>query len=500
MAAVDVRTGREIPGEVQEFLKGAGVLIIDGQERPGAEGQSFDAVDPATEETLAQIPQATAEDVDAAVGAAKRAHLDGRWRGLPPAKRARILYKVGDAIQKHASELAWVDTLDHGKPHKHAVNEMLSAANCFRYFSGWVDKVYGDTIPARDGRFVYSQREPVGVCGQIIPWNFPFLMAAWKVAPALAFGNTVVLKPAEQTPLSAVWLLRLLQEAGVPDGVVNLLQGVGEVTGAALVAHPDVDKIAFTGSTEVGKLIMKSAADNLHKVTLELGGKSPNVVFPDAGDVDRIAKRVAFACFYNAGEVCTAGTRLVVDERVHDEVVEKVAAAANGTRVGPGWAEDSVMGPLVSTEQLDRVKSYVDIATGEGAELVAGGAAPEEYEGGYFFRPTVFDRVSTEMRIAQEEVFGPVLAVQSFADEDEAVALANDVSYGLAAAVWTRDIGRAHRVADKLQAGTVWINTYGELDNPVSFGGFKQSGMGRELGPHAVEAYTQVKSVWVSTK
>ncbi|MBW3621247.1 MAG: aldehyde dehydrogenase family protein [Actinobacteria bacterium] len=499
MAAVDVTTGRDIPADVQDFLDGAGVLVIDGEERAASGGATFDTVDPASEEVLASIPQATEDDVDAAVQAAKRAHLDGRWRTLPAAKKARILFKVGDAIQKQAESIAWVDMLDHGKPHKHAMGEMIAAANCFRYFAGWVDKVYGDTIPVRDGRFVYSTREPVGVCGQIIPWNFPFLMAAWKIAPALAFGNTVVLKPAEQTPLSALWLIRILKECGVPDGVANLVQGVGEVTGAALVAHPDVDKIAFTGSTEVGKMIMRSAADNLHKVTLELGGKSPNLIFPDAGDISRVAKKAAFACFYNAGEVCTAGTRLVVDRSIHDEVVEQVAKAADATKVGPGWADDTAMGPLVSDEQLQRVKGYIDIASGEGAELVAGGGQPEEYEKGFFLRPTVFDGVVTEMRIAQEEVFGPVLAIQSFDDEDEAIALANDVSFGLAAAVWTRDVGRAHRVAGAIKAGTVWVNTYGELDNPVSFGGFKQSGIGRELGPHAVEAYTQVKSVWVAT-
>ncbi|MBW3659688.1 MAG: aldehyde dehydrogenase family protein [Actinobacteria bacterium] len=475
------------------------MMVIDGEERGASGGDTFDTLDPATEEVLASIPQATAEDVDAAVQAAKRAHLEGRWRTLPSAKKARILSKVGDAIQKNAEAIAWVDMLDHGKPHKHAMGEMIAAANCFRYFAGWVDKVYGDTIPVRDGRFVYSMREPVGVCGQIIPWNFPFLMAVWKIAPALAFGNTVVLKPAEQTPLSALWLLRILKECGVPDGVANLVQGVGEVAGAELVAHPDVDKIAFTGSTEVGKMIMRSAADNLHKVTLELGGKSPNLIFPDAGDISRVAKKAAFACFYNAGEVCTAGTRLVVDRRIHDEVVEQVAKAADSTKVGPGWAEDTAMGPLVSDEQLQRVKSYIDIANGEGAELVAGGGQPEEYDKGFFLRPTVFDGVVTEMRIAQEEIFGPVLAIQSFEDEDEAVALANDVSFGLAAAVWTNDVGRAHRVAGALKAGTVWVNTYGELDSPVSFGGFKQSGLGRELGPHAVEAYTQVKSVWVAT-
>jgi aldehyde dehydrogenase (NAD+) len=498
--SVDVQVGRELPAEVQEFLAGAaGSLLIDGEAVQAVGGERFTSVDPATEEVLAEVPQAGAEDVDAAVRAAHEAHVDGRWRSLPASKRARTLLKAADAIQKHADLLAWVDTLDHGKPRKHAVGEMLSAANCFRYFAGWVDKATGDTIPVREGRLVYSQREPVGVCAQIIPWNFPLLMAAWKVAPALAFGNTVVLKPAEQTPLSARWLVQLLHDVGVPSGVVNLVQGVGEVTGQALIEHPLVDKIAFTGSTEVGKHIMRTAADNLHKVTLELGGKSPVVVFPDAGDLDRLAKKAAFACFYNSGEVCTAGTRLVVDASVKDELLSKVAAMADRTRVAPGWVEGAVMGPLISAEHRDKVAGFVSTARDEGAELVAGGIAPEDLAEGFFFRPTVFDGVTPTMKLAQEEVFGPVLAVQSFQDEDEAVALANDVSYGLAAAVWTNDVGRAHRVASKLQAGTVWINTYGELDDAVSFGGYKQSGLGRELGPHAVEAYTQIKSVWVST-
>jgi phenylacetaldehyde dehydrogenase len=499
--SVDLTTGREIPADVQEFLKSAGVLVIDGQERPGSDGETFTTLDPATEEVLAEIPQATADDVDAAVQAARRAHLDGRWRTTDPHQRAQVLHRIGDLIDAHATSVAWVDTLDHGKPVGHAKAEMRAAANCFRYFAGWVDKVYGDVIPSREGRLVYSRREPVGVCGQIIPWNFPFLMATWKIAPALAFGNTVVLKPAEQTPLSALWLVRLCAEAGVPDGVVNLVQGVGEVTGAALVAHPDVDKIAFTGSTEVGKLIMRESAANLHKVTLELGGKSPNVVFPDApGGLAKVAARAAFACFYNAGEVCTAGTRLVVHEDVHDELVERVVTTAEATKVAPGWDRESGMGPVVTDEQLQRVLGYVDVATGEGATLATGGGRVEAYDRGFWVQPTVFDGVTSDMRIAQEEVFGPVLAVQTFSDEEEAIAIANDVSFGLAAGVWTSDLGRAHRVAEAIKAGTVWVNTYGELDSPVSFGGFKSSGIGRELGPHAVEAYTQPKSIWVNTK
>ena len=496
--SVDVMAGREIPTSVDDFLGTAGALVIGGEERGSSDGGTFPTVDPATEQVLAEIPQATADDVDAAVQAAKRAHDEAVWRGLDPSKRASILFKVADAIKRNANDLAWVDTLDHGKPLKAALGEMIAASNCFRYFAGWIDKITGDVIPSRGGRFVYSQREPVGVCAQIIPWNFPLLMATWKLAPALAFGNTTVLKPAEQTPLSAVWLVRILKEAGVPDGVVNLVQGVGEVTGQAMIEHPDVDKIAFTGSTEIGRHIARAAADNLTKVTLELGGKSPNIVFDDV-DLDRVARRAAFACFYNAGEVCTAGTRLLVNANVHDELVSKVTAAAESTKVLPGWFEDAGMGPLVSDEQLQRVSGYVDIAKDEGAELITGGGRPDGLDAGYFFEPTIFDGVSPGMRIAQEEVFGPVLAVQTFEDEDEAVALANDVSYGLAAGVWTSDHGRAHRVASKLQAGTVWVNTWGELDEVASFGGFKDSGIGRELGPHAVEAYTQPKTVRMAT-
>jgi len=489
---------RTLPADVEEFLLGAGVIVIDGEERPASDGGTFDAVDPATEEPTAAVPQATPDDVDAAVAAARRAFDDGRWRDLHPTQRVKTLLKVADLIERDAEPLAWVDMLDHGKPQKHAYAEMLSAAACFRYFAGWVDKMYGNTIPSAADRFIYSLREPVGVCGQIIPWNFPFLMAAWKVAPALAFGNTLVLKPAEQTPLSALWMFRLLAEAGVPPGVANLVQGVGEITGAALVAHPDVDKIAFTGSTEVGMAIMRASADHLHKVTLELGGKSPNIVFPDA-DIATVAKRAAFAIFYNAGEVCTAGSRLVVDAKIHDQLLDELRVASEKTTVGPGWDPDSRMGPVVNQKQYDRVESYVAIARAEGAELVTGGERADGFDRGFFYRPTVFDGVTPAMRIAQEEVFGPVLVVQTYEDEEEAIAIANSTPFGLASGVWTRDLGRAHRVARRLQAGTVWVNTWGEFSDSVSFGGYKQSGSGRELGADAIEAYTQTKHVWIAT-
>lgn len=492
------QTQLSIPQSVQDFIASASVFIIGGEEVRPTDRELIPTVNPATEEVITEVPQATAEDVDRAVQAAVAAHQSGVWRTLNPSKRARILAKVADLIRRDAEQLAWLETLDNGKPLKHALGEVLQAAYAFQYFAGWVDKPDGVTIPSRANRFTYSVREPVGVCGLIVPWNFPTMTAANKLAPALAFGNPVVLKPSEITPLSAVWLVRLLQEAGVPAGVVNLVQGVGPVTGQALVDHANVDKISFTGSTKVGRSIMRSSAEHLHKVTLELGGKSPNIVFADARNLDRVAKRVASACFYNAGQVCIAGARLLVEEKIRDEFVAKVVDAARATTVAPGWHDASMMGPLVSSTHFARVKGYVDEAVRDGAEVVVGGGRVDTFERGYFYQPTIVTQVRPGMTILAEEVFGPVLTVESFADEDEAVAKANDVQYGLAAALWSQDVSRIHRVSGKLDAGTVWVNTYAEMDASVSVAGFKQSGLGLELGPYAVETFTRVKSVQIA--
>ncbi|MCA1830477.1 MAG: aldehyde dehydrogenase family protein, partial [Actinobacteria bacterium] len=386
-----------------------------------------------------------------------------------------------------------LDTLDNGKPINFAIGEAIHVAMVLRYYAGWADKIYGETNPTAADQFIYTLREPIGVCAQIIPWNFPSAMFAWKVAPALAFGNCTVLKPAEETPLSALYMAKLAQEAGIPDGVLNILTGDGPTTGAALVdAH--VDKIAFTGSTEVGKIIMQAAAKNLARVTLELGGKSPNIVFPDA-DFATAVPGSAFGIFFNSGQVCTAGSRLLVDRKVHDEFVEQLAGAAAAWKVGDGLDPTTMVGPVVSKAQHQRVQDYLEIGAGEGAEARIGGTKREGT--GYFIEPTIFTGVKPDMRIAQEEIFGPVLSVLSFDDVDEAIRIANDTMYGLAAAVWTKDLSTAHKVARGLRAGTIWVNQYGPSDPGVSFGGYKQSGFGRELGVHSIETYTQTKSVWV---
>jgi aldehyde dehydrogenase (NAD+) len=482
---------------VREFLDRKKQLFIDGEWVDALSQKTFATIDPATGETLCEVAEAQAEDVDKAVMAARRAFDDGRWSDLSPHKRARLLYKIASLIDEHRQELAQIETVDNGKPVGQATGEMVAVAETFRYYAGWANKVFGDTNPTAANMFSYTLREPVGVCGQIIPWNFPAVMAAWKIAPAIAFGNTVVLKPAEQTPLSALRLAELCDEAGLPKGVLNVVTGDGS-TGAAIVEHPQVDKIAFTGSTEVGRQIMRSAAGTLKKVSLELGGKSPNIVLADA-DLDAAAQASLWGIFANAGQICTAGSRLLVEESVHDELMQRLERSTGQFRLGHGLDPSTTMGPVVSEEQLQRVVGYIEAGKQEGAQLVRGGERPSDpsIPPGYFVEPTIFDAVDNKMKIAQEEIFGPVLSVIPFRGTDDAIRIANDVIYGLAAAVWTNDLSTAHRLARSIRAGTVWINTYNVTDLGVSFGGYKQSGFGRELGKYSVDLYTQIKSVFV---
>jgi acyl-CoA reductase-like NAD-dependent aldehyde dehydrogenase len=493
MAQVDV-----LP-EVTKFLGSSPQMMIGGKAMAASSGATFEVIDPSTAKPIAEVPRADSADVDSAVAAAREAFDDRRWSGLRPGKRSEVLFKIGELIKRNVSELAQLESLDSGKPIKLASGEIWAAGEAFRYYSGWPTKVLGETNPTDDSTFVYTLREPVGVCGGIIPWNFPLIMAAWKVAPALAFGNTVVLKPAEQTPLTALRLGELALEAGVPEGVVNVVTGFGDEAGAALAGHDGVDKIAFTGSTEVGRKILHASEGNLKRVSLELGGKSPNIVFADA-DLRRAAQGSMMGVFLNSGQVCTAGTRVLVESSIHDDFVSSLVDATNKMKVGPGLDEDTVMGPVVSAEQLDRVGNYIDIAKSEGAEVVAGGERVTSLGDGYYVQPTVFSGVRNNMRIAQEEVFGPVAAVIEVNDVDEAIEVANDTIYGLAAAIWTTDLSKAHRVARGIKAGTVWVNSAGLYDPSISFGGYKQSGYGRELGFHSIETYTQTKSVWVSLK
>jgi len=487
--------------EVASFLKGQPKkLFIGGRWVESAGGKTFATHDPATGDVLATVAEANAEDVDRAVAAARKSFDRGTWRELPPAERAKVLWKIGDMIEERATELAQLETLDNGMP----INDALLfhaplAAATFRYYAGWVTKLDGATQQVSfPGQYLsYTLREPVGVVGQIIPWNFPLLMAAWKLAPALACGNSVVLKPSEETPLSALRLAELMQEADIPDGVVNVIPGYGEVAGARLAAHPDVDKIAFTGSTDVGKLIAKASADsNLKRVSLELGGKSPNIVFADA-DITRAASGAFLGIFFNQGQVCSAGSRLFVQEKVYDQTLDELLKTVADTRIGPGMDPVNQMGPLVSRTQMERVLGYIRTGTQEGARLMVGGDRPEGLDRGYFVKPTVFADVDGKMRIAREEIFGPVVAAIPFSDEDDLVAKANSTIYGLVAGVWTRDVARAHRVAHALKAGTVYVNCYHVVDAVTPWGGYKQSGWGRELGPYALDLYTEIKNVIV---
>ncbi len=489
----------QLDRSVESFVRGPRKMLIDGKWVDAASGKTFETLNPATGEVLARVVEGDAEDVDRAVRVARRVFDEGKWSRSNPVERERILLRIADLIEKHGEELAQLETLDNGKPIFESRNvDIPGSAATFRYYAGWVTKTYGETNPSDPSFFNYTLREPVGVCGQIIPWNFPLLMCAWKLAPLIACGNTGVLKPAEQTPLSALRLGELLLEAGLPPGVVNVVPGFGETAGRALVRHPMVDKIAFTGSTEVGKEIQREAAATLKRVSLELGGKSPNIVFADA-DPDAVVMGALASVFFCAGQVCCAGTRMFVEQKVHDEVADKVAKAASAIKQGPGMDPETRIGPLVSREQLDRVTGYLEAGKKAGARALVGGERNTErgLEKGYFVKPTVFTGVKNDMKIAREEIFGPVVSIIPFKDENDAVLQGNDTPYGLAAGVWTRDVSKAHRVARALRAGTVWINCYNVIDTTAPFGGYKESGYGRELGKYALDLYTQVKTVWL---
>ncbi|MDX6698469.1 MAG: hypothetical protein QOE65_1866 [Solirubrobacteraceae bacterium] len=483
------------------WLAGAPHNLLIGEDRPAAaDGRTFETLDPATGSAIAEVPQAGAADVDAAVRAARAAFEDGPWRTMPAAGRGKLIARLAEAVADHADELAGLESLDNGKPVKlaRAVDVAGTIAH-LEYFAGWPTKIEGNVLPvATPETLCYTRREPVGVCGQIIPWNFPLLMAAWKIAPALAAGCTIVLKPAEQTPLTALRLGELALEAGLPPGVLNVVTGDGE-TGAALVDHPGVDKIAFTGSTAVGREIGAKAGRALKRVTLELGGKSPNIVLPDA-DLDAAVKGSYQAIYFNTGQACNAGSRLFVPRELFDDVVGALAARAEKTKLGPGLDADTQMGPVVSEEQLERVTGYIESGKAGGAELVTGGGRPEGRDGGYFVEPTLFTATDDSLDIAREEIFGPVLVALPYESLEEVAARANDTEYGLAAGVWTRSLSSAHRLAAMLQAGSVYVNAWGMSDPAAPFGGYKASGIGREHGHAGLDAYLETKTVWASLR
>ena len=471
-------------------------LLINNRWVESASGKTFPTVNPATGEEICRVAEADAADVDKAVHAAREAFEKGPWRRMAAAERGKLLYKLADLIEKNADELARLEALDNGKPyHVARTADLPLTIGCYRYYAGWADKIQGKTIPVAGNYFCYTRHEPVGVVGQIIPWNFPLLMQAWKLGPALAAGNTVLLKPAEQTPLTALRVGELIIEAGFPAGVVNLLPGYGPTAGAAIAWHNGVDKVAFTGSTEVGHLIMEAAArSNLKRVTLELGGKSPNIVFADA-DMDQAIEGAHFALFFNQGQCCCAGSRLFVEAKAYDEFVEKSVARAKKRKVGDPFDPTSEQGPQVDDVQFEKVMSYIVAGKTEGASLVAGGNRVGNR--GFFIEPTVFADVKDDMKIAKEEIFGPVMSIMKFKDVEEVVERSNRTEYGLAAAVWTRDISKAHAIANSVRAGTVWVNCYDVFDAAAPFGGFKQSGIGRELGEYGLQQYTEVKTVTV---
>jgi phenylacetaldehyde dehydrogenase len=485
----------EVTKTTRDFVGTTRRLLIDGQWVEAASGKTFVTTDPATEQEITNVAHGEAEDIDRAVAAARRAFEAGPWRTITPSARSQIIWRLADLLEKHADEFAELEALDNGKPLSVArTADVPLAVDLFRYMAGWATKIEGNTIPISvPGTLAYTLMEPVGVVGQIIPWNFPLLMAAWKLGPALAAGCTVVLKPAEQTPLSALRLGELFQEAGLPDGVLNIVTGFGDA-GARLAAHPGVDKVAFTGSTEVGKLVVQAASGNLKKVSLELGGKAPLVIYRDA-DIDKAIANAATAAFFNHGQCCTSGSRLYVERDIYDDVVTGIAEQARKIKVAPAFDPGTQMGPLISGEQFERVSAYLAAGFAGGATALAGGG--RHGDTGYFIEPTVLTNVSQDMTIVREEIFGPVLPTMAFDDPREIAAVANDTNYGLAAGVWTRDISKAHQTAALIRAGTVWVNTYHVYDAALPFGGYKESGWGREMGHQVLNNYLETKSVVV---